>query len=111
MYYPMRVVRTRRHKLIHNLTSGLTFPFALDLFQAPTWISVQKAGGAVCGKLSVHALRHRSEFELYDPEQDPDKIVNLAGDPLHADIKRGLIEKLKAFQIATKDPWAHKWTY
>lgn len=111
MYYPMRVVRTRRYKLIHNLASGLTFPFALDLIQAPTWISVQQAGGTMYGKRSIQALLHRPEFELYDLQKDPDEVVNLSGDPAHAGIKRELIEKLKAFQAATKDPWMHKWTY
>jgi N-sulfoglucosamine sulfohydrolase len=111
MYYPMRAVRTARYKLIHNLASGLTYPFALDLIQSPTWISVQKSGGTIYGKRAIERFLHRPEFELYDLEKDPDEVMNLAEDVAHARTRRELIEKLKAFQTATSDPWMHKWTY
>jgi N-sulfoglucosamine sulfohydrolase len=38
-------------------------------------------------------------------------VVNLAGAPAQQAVKRELIEKLKTFQAATKDPWIHKWAY
>lgn len=111
MYYPMRVVRTRRYKLIHNLASGLTYPFALDLIESPTWISVQAEGQPVFGKRPIAQFLHRPEFELYDLAKDPDETANLADDPALAVVKRELIAKMKAFQAATKDPWVHKWSY
>lgn len=111
MYYPMRVVRGRQFKLIHNLAAGLTYPFARDLIQSPTWISVQRAGREVYGHRRVEAFLHRPEFELYDLAADPHEVRNLADDPAHAGIKRELIAKLKAFQVATRDPWVHKWEY
>ena len=37
MYYPMRSVRTRKHKLIWNIAHGLGFPFASDLWKSKTW--------------------------------------------------------------------------
>ncbi len=111
MYYPMRVVRTRRHKLIYNVAHELTYPFALDLIQSPTWISVQRAGGDHYAKRRIHDFLHRPEFELYDLEQDPDEVNNLAADPAHRELKAALIAKLKAFQVTTHDPWIHKWTY
>lgn len=94
MYYPMRAVRTARHKLIHNLAHGLTFPFALDLVQSPTWISVQRAGGRLFGRRPVEAFLRRPEFELYDLQADPDESVNLAGSAAHAGVQRELVEKL-----------------
>lgn len=111
MYYPMRVVRTRRHKLIHNIAHELRYPFALDLIQSPTWISVQHSGGERYGPRLIKDFLLRPAFELYDLETDPDEVKNLADDPAHAKLKSELIEKLKAFQTATQDPWVHKWSY
>ncbi|MDO8545212.1 MAG: sulfatase [Opitutaceae bacterium] len=110
MYYPMRMVRTPRYKLIHNLASGLAYPFALDLFQSPTWMSAKNNGGGVYGRRKIEQFVHRPEFELYDLETDPDEIVNLADRAAHRALKDELIAKLKAFQAATKDPWISKWS-
>ena len=110
MYYPMRVVRTRRYKLIHNVAHELTFPSALDLIKSPTWISVTESGGLL-GKRSIGQFLHRPKFELYDLERDPDEIENLADDPALSKVKAELVEKLKRFQAATKDPFYRKWSY
>ena len=112
MYYPMRVVRTRQYKLIHNLAWPLTYPFALDLLQSPTWISATKTNhGEYFGKRTIAAFLHRPEYELYDIQRDPGELHNLAADPAFAAVKNGLIEKLKLFQQRTKDPWFSKWSY
>ena len=37
MYYPMKVVRGARYKLIWNVAYQLPYPFASDLWAAPTW--------------------------------------------------------------------------
>lgn len=45
MYYPMRAVRTRRYKLIHNLNFGMPFPIDQDLYVSPSFqVSVLTAG-------------------------------------------------------------------
>ncbi|MCP4640457.1 MAG: sulfatase-like hydrolase/transferase, partial [bacterium] len=44
MYYPMRVVRGRRYKLIWNIAHGLDYPFASDLWDSKTWQGVVKRG-------------------------------------------------------------------
>jgi N-sulfoglucosamine sulfohydrolase len=111
LYYPMRVVRTRRHKLIVNLASELPFPFALDLVKSPTWISATRAGGRTYGRRTLDAFLHRPRFELYDLEQDPDEVTNLAESPAHAELRDTLVSRLQEFQTATKDPWFHLWTY
>jgi N-sulfoglucosamine sulfohydrolase len=111
MYYPMRVVRTRRHKLIVNFAHELTYPSALDLIKSPTWISANESGGRMFGARSIEAYLHRPKFELYDLERDPDEVVNLADKPEHQALKTELIGKLKAFQASTKDPWLRKWSY
>ena len=111
MYYPMRVVRTRRHKLIWNIAHGLEYPFASDLWASKTWQAVRDRGLDTYGKRPVDAYLHRPAFELYDLENDPDEINNLASDPAHAELLAALKDKLKAFQEQTKDPWILKWEY
>ncbi|MBI5692051.1 MAG: sulfatase [Verrucomicrobia bacterium] len=111
MYYPMRSVRTRQYKLIHNLAHGLRFPFALDLIQSPTWVGLQRSGATVYGQRPIAQFLQRPEFELYDLTRDPGEVVNLADAPDRQGVKRDLVEKLKAFQVASRDPWMHKWSY
>ena len=44
MYYPMRVVRGRKYKLIWNLAHDLPYPSAADLWESPTWQRVYRQG-------------------------------------------------------------------
>lgn len=111
MYYPMRVVRQRRYKLIWNIASGLPYPFASDLYASATWQSLRERGETHYGKRSIDAYMHRPSFELYDLEEDPHEINNLADSPEHAVILAELQEKLRAFQKSTHDPWILKWDY
>ena len=112
MYYPMRVVRGRRYKLIWNIAHGLPFPFASDLWAASTWQDVYRRGpSARYGPRSVEAYIHRPAFELYDIENDPYEARNLADDPEYANVLAELQQKLKAFQKRTSDPWLLKWDY
>lgn len=111
MYYPMRVVRTRKYKLLWNLAHGLDYPFASDLWASSTWQGIHQRGEKLFGKRTVEAYLHRPEFELYDLETDPHEVKNLAGDPDHADLLEQLKGKLKSFQRRTKDPWIVKWEH
>jgi N-sulfoglucosamine sulfohydrolase len=111
MYYPMRVVRERRYKLIWNIAHGLDYPFASDLWAASTWQATIQNNGKYYGKRTVEAYLHRPKFELYDLENDPHEVKNLADDPNHQNILDDLKAKLKAFQKRTNDPWILKWDY
>ncbi|MAY89571.1 MAG: heparan N-sulfatase [Rickettsiales bacterium] len=112
MYYPMRVVRERRYKLIWNIAHDLPYPFASDLWAAPTWQAQWKQGlSAPYGAKTVRSYIHRPAFELYDVEKDPHEGNNLATSPDHAAPLARLKAKLKAFQEKTNDPWAMKWRY
>lgn len=111
MYYPMRVVRGRRYKLIWNIAHGLEYPFASDLYASATWQGTLKRGSGIYGMRSVEAYLHRPKFEFYDLEKDPHEVRNLAVDPRHAAKFKEYKEKLKAFQKRTKDPWILKWEY
>ncbi len=112
MYYPMRVVRERRYKLIWNIAHDLPYPFASDLWRAPTWQAQYKQGmSAPYGKKTVRSYIHRAEFELYDIVNDPHEGKNLADSPVHQKSLERLKAKLKAFQKNTNDPWIMKWQY
>ncbi|MCP4641700.1 MAG: sulfatase [bacterium] len=111
MYYPMRVVRTRRHKLIWNIAYGLEYPFASDLWASATWQGVLERGMKDYASRPVDAYLHRDEFELYDLQKDPLEVRNLADDPAHADLLDRMKQRLRAFQKRTKDPWEVKWEH
>jgi len=109
MYYPMRAVRTRRHKLIWNIAHGLSFPFASDLWESRTWQGTIARGLTTYGKRTVEAYHRRPEFELYDLETDPHEIHNLADDAEHAGLLADLKQRIRTMQEKTKDPWLLKW--
>jgi N-sulfoglucosamine sulfohydrolase len=112
MYYPMRVVRDGRYKLIWNIAHPLPYPFASDLWDASSWRAQYRQGmDAPYGKKTVGQYIHRPRFELYDLQGDPDEAVNLADNPDCAEVLRQYQERLKAFQKATDDPWIMKWEY
>jgi N-sulfoglucosamine sulfohydrolase len=103
MYYPMRAIRTRTHKLIWNLAAPLPYPIAGDIKKSPSWQTILKTGAM--GGRTRESYLHRPEFELYDIEKDPHEFKNLAADPAQAkmleDLKWRLMKKLKE----TNDPW------
>jgi N-sulfoglucosamine sulfohydrolase len=110
MYYPMRVVRSGRHKLIWNIAHPLPFPFASDLFGSATWQdSLKRGDDFMYGKRTIKTLVNRPKFELYDLEADPDEVHNLANDPQHSELLAQLQQKLRDFQKRTGDPWRLKW--
>ena len=112
MYYPMRVVRGTRFKLIWNLAYPLPFPFASDLWAAPTWQAQFQLGQqAPYGAKTVGSYIQRPEFELYDLENDPHEGVNLATTKQHASILAEMKQSLRKFQKRTADPWILKWNY
>jgi N-sulfoglucosamine sulfohydrolase len=112
MYYPMRVVRQDRYKLIWNVAHGLPFPFASDLWEAPTWQDRFRQGPqTLYGRRTVERYIHRPAFELYDLAADPDETVNLADDPVRAELLDRLKLELQQFQERTRDPWELKWRY
>jgi len=111
MYYPMRVIRTERYKLILNLAHPLPFPFASDLFPSTTWQAALKSGRGVYGQRRIGDFIQRPRYELYDLETDPHEIRNLADKPEAQAVFKELSEKLKAFQQRTRDPWIVKYEY
>lgn len=112
MYYPMRVVRGRKYKLIWNIAYPLPFPFASDLWAAPTWQAQYLLGpDAPYGAKTVTNYIHRPQFELFDIELDPHEGKNLCDDPEFTAVMEIMKAKLKEYQKQTNDPWIIKWNY
>jgi N-sulfoglucosamine sulfohydrolase len=111
MYYPMRMVRTRTHKLIVNLAHELPVPSASDLYNSDTWQGILRRNDTMVGKRPREAFEHRPREELFDVAKDPDELKNVAGEAAYADVLKDLRAKLKAWQVATRDPWLVKDTH
>ncbi len=109
-YYPMRAVRTHRWKFIYNIAWKLDFPTASDLHLSATWRSTVRESSSL-GDREVEAYLQRPRFELYDLEADPTELVNVAEDPVNAAQVAEFVSLIQNFQLATDDPWFHKWTY
>jgi N-sulfoglucosamine sulfohydrolase len=110
-YYPMRVVRTKRHKFIWNVAHPLTYSSASDLWEAATWQGALRRDVSAYGQRSIEAYLHRPRFELYDLQDDPGEVHNLATRPDQAPLVERFCRQLRAFQEQTQDPWIHKWEY
>jgi len=110
-YYPMRVVRTKKYKFIWNIAWKLDYSFASDLWTSASWQACLRNKSKKFGSRTVEAYIHRPRFELYDLENDPNEIVNLAEKEEYKEMVNMFIEKLKQFQKKTNDPWFHKWIY
>jgi N-sulfoglucosamine sulfohydrolase len=112
MYYPMRVVRDSKYKLIWNIAYPLPYPFASDLWAASSW-QAQWAKGkdAPYGNMTVGQYVQRPQFELFDITADPNETTNLADSQGHQDILETYKAKLKAMQKQMEDPWIMKWDY
>jgi N-sulfoglucosamine sulfohydrolase len=112
MYYPMRVVRDRKFKLIWNVAHQQPYPFASDLWAAATWQAQYEQGpDAPFGARTVNSYINRPQFELFKMTTDPDETRNLATDPKYAEVLETYKAKLKDMQKRTQDPWALKWRY
>jgi N-sulfoglucosamine sulfohydrolase len=110
MYYPMRVARSGRYKLIWNIAHPLPFPFASDLWNSATWQdSLRRDEEFKYGRRKIKSIVQRPQFELYNLDSDPDEVHNLASDPQHREALTGLQQKLRDFQRRTSDPWVLKW--
>ena len=115
--YPARAIRTDRHLYIRNFepdrwpsgaptgsTKGWDFA---DCDDGPTkrHLIERQADPAVRPFFEL-AFAKRPAEELYDLASDPDQLVNVAADPVHAEARAAFAERLAAALEATADPRA-----
>ncbi|KAG0721413.1 N-sulfoglucosamine sulfohydrolase [Chionoecetes opilio] len=108
MYYPMRCVRSQAFKLIQNLHYRMPFPVDQDLYLAPAFQDILNRthqGRPLPWFTSLDTYYHRPPWQLYDLRHDPQEQHNVAGKKRYAKTLATLQARLRAWQVATQDPW------
>ena len=110
-YYPSRSLVDGDHLLVHNLAPNLRFPILEDVEETTMWKAIEAAsaaGNATGWVYDLSSYTHRPEWQLFDVAADPLCLHNLAaksGHP-HGPTLRRMQQQLRAWQVATFDPWA-----
>ncbi|XP_001605082.1 N-sulphoglucosamine sulphohydrolase [Nasonia vitripennis] len=109
MYYPMRVVRTKKYKLIHNLNHKMPFPIDQDFYISPTFqdlLNRTRTNQSLRWyKTDLKNYYYRPEWEMYDLKYDPEELNNIATKKSVEPIFKELQQMLTEWQQKTKDPW------
>ena len=105
-YYPMRAIRTRDRSYIENLAWQLPYPVAGDVAGSESWKAISADPRIRVGKRTQAAYLQRPAREFYDLSRDPVEVVNLAERRDRAAERDVLAERLAAFRVETRDPWA-----
>lgn len=96
MSYPMRAIRTKRYKLIHNINYNAPFPIDQDFYMSPTFQDILNRTIEKQNLPWYKNLReyyYRPEWELYDLRADPEELRNLAGKQSMAGIQKDLAQR------------------
>lgn len=109
-YWPTRFFRMRKHKYHRNLRPESPFPFAADLYVSYTWEGIRNSAGGdgekiMLGKRPLRSYLRRPAEELYDLENDPDEVHNLAQDPKCKETLVEMRTRLEKWQMKTGDPF------
>ncbi len=108
--YPIRSIRNHRYKYICNLLSDKTFTNVITegnpdrSGENAYWLSwIDRAQQDPFAAKRVHDYQHRPAEELYDLENDPYELKNLAMDSATDSIKQDLRHKLQAWMEQQQD--------
>ncbi|ESO95264.1 hypothetical protein LOTGIDRAFT_175173 [Lottia gigantea] len=108
MYYPMRVIRTKQYRLIHNLNYHAPYGIATDLFGASTYqdlLNRSASGQPTNWFKTLDQYYHRTEWELFDFVADPYELTNLAYNSSYQPVFNDLRNTLMNWITETQDPW------
>ncbi|MEX0599850.1 MAG: sulfatase, partial [Rhodothermales bacterium] len=101
----IRGVRSERFKFVRNAYTELPHGTPADASTSPTWYALkdaQRAGTLTAEQARIFAAP-RPAVELYDLENDPWEMVNLAGRAEYEDVARELADVLDEWIRATDD--------
>lgn len=109
---PTRTIRTDKYKLIVNYRSDITFKNAISENTQKRdnayWLSwVEKAKTDPKAAAIVDRFYHRQPVELYDLQQDPYELTNLAGQPGTAAIEKDLRARLEKWMVSQGEDLNH----
>ena len=108
MNYPMRVVRNKQYKLTKNLNYKMPYPIATDIFASSTFLDLlnrTKAGQPTGWFKTLTEYYYRDQWELYDIQNDPEELKNLAYDPSYLEVLASMQKQLEEWRSVTADPW------
>ncbi|MCL4132611.1 UNVERIFIED_CONTAM: hypothetical protein GTU68_015475 [Idotea baltica] len=108
MYYPIRSVRTKRFKLIHNLNFAMPFPIDQDFYMSPTFqeiLNKTMSNETLNWYKTLNDYYFRPEWELYDLKLDEEERLNVAKKKSYSKIFIWLASRLFKWQKNTSDPW------
>ncbi|CAL7941258.1 unnamed protein product [Xylocopa violacea] len=108
MYYPMRAIRTKRFKLIHNINYKMPFPIDQDFYVSPTFqdlLNRTRNKQPLPWYKTLEKYYDRPEWELYDLKYDPEEKNNIASKSSAKQTFIDLQERLFKWQKITADPW------
>ena len=107
-YYPMRVIRKQRFKLIHNMNFLMPFPIDQDFYISSTFQDLLNRTREHIDThwfMSLYDYYYRPRWQLFDLQHDPEELVNLAGKTDYKEIFESLRLELHKWQNSTCDPW------
>lgn len=107
-YYPMRVIRKQRFKLIHNLNFLMPFPIDQDFYISRTFqdlLNRTRKHIDTHWYMTLHDYYYRPRWQLFDLQNDPKELVNLARKTAFQDVFESLRRELHQWQNVTYDPW------
>lgn len=113
-YWPTRYMRDRRYKYHRNVCWRLDFPFAMDLYASLSFQGMRNSGDSATGKPAMVGQRTLKDYifrppeELYDLDDDPAEINNLANDSKHESKLLEMRKALEQWQNDTQDLWLWK---
>ncbi|EOO03380.1 putative n-sulfoglucosamine sulfohydrolase protein [Phaeoacremonium minimum UCRPA7] len=114
-YWPTRFMRDHKYKYHRNIAWRLDFPFASDLYSSLSWEGIRNSEPVsneqsdtpeiMIGRRRLQSYIFRGPEELFDLENDPEEIDNLARNPEFETVLKEMRSKLEDMQYQTDDPW------
>jgi len=105
-YEMVRTVRDKRFRYQRNFYPHLPFkPYEDFEFNAPIlqrWVQLAREG-KLTGDQEMLAMRFKPVEELYDSENDPHMVKNVAGDPQYAEVLKRMRRRLHDWMLETRD--------
>ncbi len=103
----MRMIRSRKYKLIHNLMPERAWlqysRYKEDNYPMLAEMNVLNLQGKLNEDQAKFFATEKPDFELFDMETDPYELNNLARDPRHARVKDELLAALYAWRKSIED--------
>ncbi len=117
-YWPTRFLRDRRYKYHRNIAWRLDFPFATDMYTSLSWEGLRNSQPLpngqsdtpelMIGRRRLQSYLFRGPEELFDLENDPEEVDNLAEKPEFESKLKEMRAMLEDWQYQTDDVWLFK---